>query len=85
MKQIAGQSDASIMQPFWGPDNSLFYISDLTDWWNIYRTKNGVPINILPKNVETGGPQWNFAEFAYAVDQNDNSNRVIATTGEVNS
>ena len=35
--KIAGDSNESIFQPQWSPDNQLFFVSDKTDWWNIYR------------------------------------------------
>ena len=32
---IAGGATESVVQPAWGPDGSLYYVSDRTGWWNL--------------------------------------------------
>jgi hypothetical protein len=34
---IAGARDVSVFQPQWSPDGRLYYVSDATGWWNLYR------------------------------------------------
>lgn len=34
---VAGSRDESVTQPEWAPDGALTFISDRTDWWNLYR------------------------------------------------
>ena len=34
---LAGGRDESISQPEWHPDGSLWFLSDRSDWWNLYR------------------------------------------------
>jgi hypothetical protein len=36
---IAGGKDTSVQQPQWGPDGALYFISDSSGWWNLYRTQ----------------------------------------------
>src|SRR5205823_8522 len=36
---IAGGVDESIFQPEWSPDGVLYFVSDRTGWWNLYRLK----------------------------------------------
>jgi len=45
-RRIAGCSTESIFQPEWEPDGTLYFVSDLTDWWNLYAERSGkiVPI-----------------------------------------
>ena len=39
---VAGSAAAeSIFQPEWGPDGVLHFVSDRTDWWNLYREIDG--------------------------------------------
>jgi dipeptidyl aminopeptidase/acylaminoacyl peptidase len=37
-EKIAGGTAESIFQPEWSPDGRLYFVSDRTRWWNIYRT-----------------------------------------------
>jgi dipeptidyl aminopeptidase/acylaminoacyl peptidase len=34
---IAGGTGESVVQPAWGPDGSLYYMSDRSGWWNLRR------------------------------------------------
>ena len=36
--RIAGSRTESIFQPEWSPDGRLYFVSDRTGWWNLYRT-----------------------------------------------
>ena len=36
-EHVAGGSDESIFQPEWSPDGILYFVSDRTGWWNLYR------------------------------------------------
>jgi dipeptidyl aminopeptidase/acylaminoacyl peptidase len=66
---IAGGERESVFQPEWAPDGSaLFFISDRTGWWNLYRyalgTRQADPI--APMAAEFGQPQWVFGMSTYA-------------------
>jgi len=63
---IAGGDDISIFQPQWSPDDILFFISDDTGWWQLYRyfEKNAQQLTFGEK--EFGLPQWVFAQSSYA-------------------
>ncbi len=63
---IPASKKESIMQPMWGPYGALFYISDRSGYWNIYRrTESGTTV-VGAKNVDIGGPAWQFGDRAYA-------------------
>lgn len=65
--KIAGGQDISIFQPEWGPDGLLYFVSDQTGWWNVYRRNaGGVVENICPIDAEFGYPQWLFGFTKYA-------------------
>ena len=76
--QVAGGVDESIFQPEWSPDGVLYFVSDRTGWWNLYRVRRagaaapavaGVPVTIEPLHpmeAEFGKPQWTFSMVTYA-------------------
>src|ERR1043165_9981328 len=59
-KLIAGGLHESIFQPEWSPDGILYFVSDRTGWWNIYRAKNGKTECLYEAEAEFGAPQWVF-------------------------
>ncbi|HEV2637228.1 MAG TPA: prolyl oligopeptidase family serine peptidase [Actinocrinis sp.] len=34
---VAGSAQEAVTQPQWGPDGGLYFLSDKTGWWNLYR------------------------------------------------
>ena len=40
-RKVAGGEDESIFQPSWSPDGTLYFVSDRTDWWNLYAERDG--------------------------------------------
>jgi len=65
---IAGGAAESICEPKWGEDGTLFFSSDRTDWWNLYRRKPDGEVEILhQKSAEFAYPHWVFGLSTYAV------------------
>ncbi len=62
---IAGSTDESIAEPQWSPDGTLYFVSDRTGWWNLYRWDGETATNICPTEAEFGGPQWQFGVQHY--------------------
>jgi dipeptidyl aminopeptidase/acylaminoacyl peptidase len=71
-RRVAGGADGeeSIFQPEWSPfeANTLYFVSDRTGWWNLYRLREGAtePEALAPMEAEFGTPQWNFGMGTYA-------------------
>ena len=65
-EKVAGGSDESIFQPEWAPDGALYFVSDRTGWWNLYRWSGKDVEAIQPMEVEFGKPQWTFSMVSYA-------------------
>ncbi len=69
-KHIAGDNDTSIFQPQWSPDDILYYISDETGWWHLYRHNHTNSTDkaeqLTDGDKEFGLPQWVFAQSSYA-------------------
>jgi dipeptidyl aminopeptidase/acylaminoacyl peptidase len=62
---VAGGLEESIFQPEWSPDGTLFFISDRTGWWNLYRSKDAKIEALCPMEAEFGLPQWSFGTATY--------------------
>jgi dipeptidyl aminopeptidase/acylaminoacyl peptidase len=58
---IAGGPDEAIVQPEWGPDGALYWVSDRDGWWNLYRDGN----QLTALEAELGYPMWIFGMSTY--------------------
>ena len=73
--KVTGGDRESIFQPEWSPDGVLYFVSDRTGWWNLYRVPSfakapegklpAVEI-VLAMAAEFGKPQWTFSMVTYA-------------------
>lgn len=70
-KMIAGGNAESIFQPEWSPDGILYFISDRTGWWNIYRYVDGEVEVVHQREADFGRPQWTFRFSTYAFESRD--------------
>ena len=64
-QRIAGGEDESVFQPQFGPDGTLYFVSDRTSWWNLYRHRDGRIEAVAPRAAEFGLPQWVFGTSTY--------------------
>jgi len=64
---VAGGPAESILQPEWSPDGRLYFVSDRTNWWNLYRrnTNGRVEPVTPPMDREFGKPHWVFGMATY--------------------
>jgi dipeptidyl aminopeptidase/acylaminoacyl peptidase len=70
-QKVETGQDASILQPEWDSNDLLYFVSDQSDWWNIYRLEEGVIHALAPTNIEFGFPHWVFGMTAYRVINQD--------------
>jgi len=63
--RVAGGINESIFQPEWSPDGTLYFVSDRTGWWNIYRWRDEKIEPLCPMDAEFGQPQWVFSSALY--------------------
>jgi dipeptidyl aminopeptidase/acylaminoacyl peptidase len=73
---IAGSATESIFQPEWSAANELHFISDRSDWWNLYRYRNGQVQALHPMAADFGQAQWIFGMSTYGFDELD---RIVCT------
>ncbi|HEY1421170.1 MAG TPA: prolyl oligopeptidase family serine peptidase [Candidatus Dormibacteraeota bacterium] len=64
-RRIAGGQDESIFQPEWSPAGELYFVSDRTDWWNLYRARGEGDEPVCSRDAEFGAPQWSFGMRFY--------------------
>lgn len=63
---VAGSSTESVNQPVWSPDGTLYFVSDRSNWWNIFCQHDGNSAAVHPLAAEFGGPQWVFGMQLFA-------------------
>ena len=63
---VAGSEHESVFQPGWSPDGVLYFVSDRTGWWNLYRVRQGRVEPVCPMAAEFGRPQWVFGACTWA-------------------
>jgi dipeptidyl aminopeptidase/acylaminoacyl peptidase len=66
-QRVAGGPAESIFEPRWDADGSLYFVSDRSDWWNLYRWKDGDVTALCPLDAEFGEPQWGCGMSTYEV------------------
>ena len=64
---IAGREEESVFQPEWAPDGSLYFISDRSGYWNLYRYQSGEVKTTFVLEKEFGLPWWNLGMRTYSV------------------
>jgi dipeptidyl aminopeptidase/acylaminoacyl peptidase len=65
---VAGGNGESVVQPVWDADGSLWFLSDRTNFWSLYRRAPGGEIQlVLDAGCDIAGPQWVFGQSRYAL------------------
>ena len=64
-RKVAGGPNESVLEPEWSPSGELYFISDRSDWWNIYRARGEGDEPVCHRAAEFGAPQWQFGQRWY--------------------
>lgn len=79
-QMIAGGPRESIFQPQWSPNGILYFVSDRSGWWNLYRTAGeGAVESVCEMEAEFGAPQWIFGLSTYAFES---AERIVCAFAE---
>ena len=62
---VAGRADEAIFQPEWSPDGVLYFVSDPSGWWNLYRWCDGHVEPLQEMEAEFGVAQWGLGMSTY--------------------
>lgn len=72
---VAGGAGESVLEPRWDSDGSLYFVSDRSGHWRLYRWRGGLvqgPLepatgHLLPAQAELGGALWQLGASSYAL------------------
>ena len=72
---VAGGAGESVLEPRWDGDGSLYFLSDRSGHWRLYRWRDGVvqgPLEpatgpLLAAQAELGGALWQLGASSYAL------------------
>src|SRR3954469_24527274 len=65
---LAGGPGESVVQPVWGEDLALWFFSDRTDVWSLYRKRpHEEPELVVDVGTDIAGPQWVFGQSRFAL------------------
>ena len=77
IRKINTPTDSSVSQPLFSPDGQLYVVSDMSDWWNIYRvTPKNTLAPVLSKSAEFAVADWYLGNHNYAFES---ENTIIAS------
>ena len=68
LRKVAGGEGESIFQPSWSPDGVLYFVSDRSNWWNLYRWRGPTVDTVVSMPAELGTAQWTFGMATYAFE-----------------
>lgn len=63
-RRLVTGHEESVQQPQYDATGQLYYVSDRSGWWNLYRDVDG-GVNVMPLNAEFGQPGWSFGTSTY--------------------
>jgi dipeptidyl aminopeptidase/acylaminoacyl peptidase len=66
-RRVAGGPDESAVQPTWAGDGSLYFMSDRSGWWNLYRWRDGAVEAIAPMAAECVTAPWESGYTNYVL------------------
>ncbi len=67
LRAVAGGVDESVLEPCWDADGALYFLSDRSGWWNLYRWRDGIVAPVAPMAAEVGGPLWQLGQSSYVL------------------
>jgi dipeptidyl aminopeptidase/acylaminoacyl peptidase len=63
--RIAGGDAESVLEPRWGPDGHLYFMSDRSGWWNLYRWTGSQVVAMAPVDADCAAEPWEFGYSSY--------------------
>ncbi|GGL93298.1 S9 family peptidase [Micromonospora yangpuensis] len=62
---VAGGADESVVEPRWGPDGSLYFVSDRNGWWNLFRWDGQDVHAVAAVTGECAAEPWELGYASY--------------------
>ncbi|WP_201778710.1 S9 family peptidase [Streptacidiphilus albus] len=63
---LAGSDREAVVQPLWGPGGQLYFMSDRTGWWNLYRWTGEAVEPVAPMDADCAPAPWEGGYRSYA-------------------
>nr|WP_244933144.1 prolyl oligopeptidase family serine peptidase [Micromonospora tulbaghiae] len=63
--KVAGGTNESAVEPRWGPDGMLYFMSDRSGWWNLYRWDGHGVEAVAPLAGECAAEPWELGYASY--------------------
>ena len=64
---VAGGEGVSVVQPTFGPDGALWFLSDESGWWTVHRDTGAGPVALHEACADHASPQWTLGMVDLAV------------------
>ena len=62
-----GSPCESVLEPVWDADGTLYFLSDRTGFWNLFRLRGGALEQVTALAADLGGPLWSIGASTYAL------------------
>jgi dipeptidyl aminopeptidase/acylaminoacyl peptidase len=79
---VAGGVRESIVQPTWAPDGTLYFASDRSGFWNVYRLRDGDVSPVSLRHNDFAKPSWVFGITTFGILDNEHLAVTYADQGE---
>lgn len=66
-RRVAGGPGESAVQPVWADHGALYFMSDRSGWWNLYRWHNGETEAVAPMPEDCAAAPWRSGYATYAL------------------
>jgi dipeptidyl aminopeptidase/acylaminoacyl peptidase len=63
---VAGGKGESVLEPRWGPHGDLYFVSDRSGWWNLYRWDGETVHTAVHVPAECAAAPWELGYQSYA-------------------
>lgn len=67
LQTVAGGPAESVLDPQWDDDGTLYFLSDRSGWWNLYRWRGSKAEAVTSIEAELGLPLWQLGDTNYAL------------------
>ncbi|HWM67493.1 MAG TPA: S9 family peptidase [Steroidobacteraceae bacterium] len=64
---VAGGTAESVLEPQWGADGTLYFISDRSGYWNLYANKGTDSRLVWKREAEFASPLWTLGQANYVL------------------
>jgi dipeptidyl aminopeptidase/acylaminoacyl peptidase len=64
---VAGGEGVSVAQPQFAPDGTLWFVSDASGWWTVWRDDGTGPVAVHVAQADHAAPQWMLGAVDLAV------------------